>query len=63
MLFFDGRRIGTTLASAAGKFSAPLVVPASAPPGLHAVEAIGRSSALVAAVTFRVELRVWEVVG
>jgi outer membrane protein assembly factor BamB len=53
-LFFDGGRAGSTRAELTGKFHTSLVVPASARPGDHTVEAVGESSGFVSKAAFLV---------
>lgn len=51
-LTFDGSRVGKAKADARGKFSKRILVPASALPGNHTVEAKGLSSGLSSRATF-----------
>jgi outer membrane protein assembly factor BamB len=53
-LYFDGGRIASTLADSTGAFRKGIVVPASALPGNHTVEADGVSSGTVAQAVFLV---------
>jgi outer membrane protein assembly factor BamB len=53
-LFFDGGRVGSDVASRTGKFNGRFAVPASARPGEHVLEAVGRSSAVSAQAMFLV---------
>jgi outer membrane protein assembly factor BamB len=51
-LYFDALTVGSEVASRTGKFNGRLRVPASARPGEHVVEAVGRSSGLSARAVF-----------
>jgi outer membrane protein assembly factor BamB len=53
-LFFDGGRVGSTVAGPTGKFNTLIQVPAAARPGEHAVEAVGQSSGASARAVFLV---------
>jgi len=51
-LFFDGGRVGSTVAGPTGKFNTRFTVPAAALPGEHTVEAVGQSSGSSARALF-----------
>src|SRR6266487_6743455 len=53
-IYFDLARVASTLANSTGGFGKRIVVPATALPGNHTVEADGGSSGLVAQAVFLV---------
>jgi len=54
-LTFDTSAAGSAVADSAGNFTQPMLVPKSAQPGAHTVQATGQSSGLLASATFTVQ--------
>jgi outer membrane protein assembly factor BamB len=59
---FDNTQIGTATTNSSGTFSAAIVIPASASPGTHTIQATGQTSGLSASASFLVQTN-WNMFG
>src|SRR6202521_4423433 len=54
-LTFDTSAAGSAIADSTGNFTQPVLVPKSAQPGAHTVQAAGQTSGLLASATFTIQ--------